>query len=293
MKWKLPANTKFSSNSVAILWMICASFTLACNINITKLLVSHHSSAWIFFLKSIFTVIFLIPFQLSQLKEKKFLFNLPKLYYIRAVLLTGNFLLWYNSLRHIKVNEAIAITYFTPILNILAGYLVFKEKLNLTRVVSIILGFGGVLLILRPGFKEFNIWLYVIVGIAIIWSVIDIICKIQVNTERAQDIVFYNAALVSILSFPYCLSQPWSMLSLKDLALLMSASLFSIVNFYSFLKAYKMGELIVITQVDFLKVVFSLAISYIIFKEGIDYLDLFGIIIMMGATLGLFYQEKN
>lgn len=289
---KLPLKTN-SNNLAAIIWMSIAALTLSLNISLTKLLVETSSPAQIFFIKNALVIMLLFPAKFPKLKRNGLkVLKLSNLYYIRAILLTVNFIIWYHSLKHVSIIEAISITYLTPILNLIAGFSIFKERINYLKILSIILAFIGVIIILRPGFREFNIWLYIIVGVAIIWSVIDIICKIQVSTEETNDLILYNSILVLIFSAPYCLSQAWSSLSFKYSVILLLASFAHIANLYSFFRAYKVGELTVIVPVDCLKIFFSLLISYIFYNKAFSLLDLVGTFLLIGATIGLVYQEK-
>ena len=74
-----------------------------------------------------------------------------------AIFLPIPFIL-FVSLQNISLAEWTTLHMISPILGMILAIIFLKEKINLFTVISIILGFTGVLFILQPGFNNFNIY---------------------------------------------------------------------------------------------------------------------------------------
>ncbi|MGB0169190.1 MAG: DMT family transporter, partial [Paracoccaceae bacterium] len=75
----------------------------------------------------------------------------PLLQVMRGVTAAGSACLFVMALRYVPLADAAAVSFVAPFIVIVLGVSVLKEKVGLRRWISVILGFVGTLVVIRPG----------------------------------------------------------------------------------------------------------------------------------------------
>lgn len=75
---------------------------------------------------------------------------------LRAAIMAGAYLFFYGSLPFLSLSEAGAAFYVGPLLITVLAALLLGEPIGPRRVIAVVAGFVGVLLIVRPGFEGFR-----------------------------------------------------------------------------------------------------------------------------------------
>ncbi len=92
---------------------------------------------------------------------------------------------------------------------VLAAFLL-PEVVGIRRWTATLIGFGGALLVVRPGFQELTLSVFFAVGSAFFYASAAIVVKILGRTEPTTRIVFYmNLVLLLIAVVPWAIS--WNM----------------------------------------------------------------------------------
>jgi len=79
------------------------------------------------------------------------------LYVCRGLVHGFAVMLWFYAMARIPIAEVTAIGYVSPIFVTLGAAFFLKEKLKFRRIMGILFGFIGALIILRPGFETINL----------------------------------------------------------------------------------------------------------------------------------------
>ena len=109
--------------------------------------------------------------------------------------------LWLYALGSITLAEVTSLEFTMPIWIILFSFFMLNEKLNKFRIVSIGIGFIGVLIIVRPDIGSFNFGL-VAAGIsAIAFALTNIYTRKLTKTESTLAIIFFLTFMQLIFGF--------------------------------------------------------------------------------------------
>ncbi|MFV9875273.1 MAG: DMT family transporter [Rickettsiales endosymbiont of Dermacentor nuttalli] len=273
-----------------IKWMLIASFTLS----IISLLMSK-AEITIGLIQSYFIMcitITIIAASLIYIKNKSFSTNFATSYIIRAFSTASSMLLWFYVLRLLPVNELTAISYMTPLLNVIAGVVIFKEYINIKRIIAVFIGFIGMLIIIKPVFLgEFYSYSMAILTI-LIWVIGDILIKSQTSQDTTLIQIFYVYLAISFMLMPMAIFQ-WQVPTSMDMIYCVLIGLLQFINFYAIFKAYKYSPLSVVVPFDFSRMLFTLSITYILFNEGISGSAFTGAMLIVGATIYLVQHVKR
>jgi len=90
------------------------------------------------------------------IKQQKFITYFPRLQLYRSIALTINFICVLYALKSMSLVEVVLIFYMSPFITAILSHFILKEPVGIHRIISIVVGFIGILIILRPGLVEFN-----------------------------------------------------------------------------------------------------------------------------------------
>lgn len=301
-------SSKELDNSKAILFMLLHAFAVASLLALMKLLTKDLNSAQVVFFYKSSLFILVLPWVMrggfiNNLKTKKI-----KLYIFGSVLGTSATLALMYAVKHVPLANATILGYLEKILLVLAGFVLFKEKVNSKKIIAILVSFFGAFIITVPYTKEidsFNIYYLFIFASIILWVSYCITVKYLGKTEGIKTQTFYAIGLSSIFSLPFAFinwgggdETIWSNifypkglisfaeigLDIKHVPLILLAALCYLVVSISFFKSMKYGDLSVITPFGYTKVIFAGILGSIFFQEYPSMQHLLGYFIILGAV---------
>ncbi|MEO1650361.1 MAG: DMT family transporter, partial [Pseudomonadota bacterium] len=139
----------------------------------------------------------------------------PKLYAWRVSVGLGAMVSWFGALALIPVGDVTAISFLTPIFGTLAAIVFMGEATSLRRLLALMLGFVGALIILRPGYVETGFGLWVAVGAALAMAAASLLIK---QLTRADDpdkvVVISTLCQTPLLAIPAVFVWTWPTLEM-------------------------------------------------------------------------------
>ncbi|MHB1947897.1 MAG: DMT family transporter [Gammaproteobacteria bacterium] len=248
----------------------------------------------IFFVSNLIAFIAMVIWVLFT-KDWNLSVKTPSLYISRAIVSILNLLLWFYALKMIPLGEATAISYSTPLFSTIAAIFFLHENSNHRRTWVLLIGFLGVLIIIRPGMEIIKLGILLALASSVFSSFGDIFIKIQTRTERLMVQTFYITFLMALLSFPLAIFV-WKEISIDHLIPLLILGFTFLFNFFAIFKAYRYADLTVILPFDFSRLLFTLVLAYFVFNEKIDFWTIIGSAIILSCSVYLArceYQQKK
>ena len=279
----------WSDASRAAAWMVLASVSFAGLWGLIRLgSASFHPFALVFY-RNLFGIIVLTPMLLrlgSSLLETQRI----KLHGARAtsgVIATfGTFYAVANA----PMADAMAINYGAPLFATIGAVLFLGERIRLRRIMALLIGFLGVLIVLRPGHLPFTpgIAAAVIAAIATAFSVIAM--KRLSGTEDGRAVVAYSFLLMlppsALIAAPF-LRLP----TLPELALLMGMGVLATLGQTAAVRAFKLAEATAVLPYDFIRFGLVIAIAVLGFGEPFDLMTLLGGSLILLSTVYMAHRE--
>ena len=166
-----------------------------------------------------------------------------------------------------------------------------KERIYLIRTFSLILGFIGVIIILRPGIIEISIGAYMVLTSTFLWSSVIIITKYMSKSDSPMTIITYQYTFVSIFTLPLAIVY-WSNISLTSVFFSLMAAIVGTVLHLCINTSYKMASLTVLQPVWFSQLLWATIFSLILFNESVDYFTYIGGSLVFISVLIITYREN-
>ena len=197
------------------------------------------------------------------------------------------------ALYKMPIANVSAILQSLPLTVTLAGALFFREQVGWKRLLAILIGFLGVLLIVKPGAEGFNSYAIYAVLAVIAVTVRDLAARRLSSNVPSMTVALVAAISVTLLGTVGMLAQPWAPVGSKE-ALQLAGSAFFIIGGYIFsVMAMRVGEISVVAPFRYFSLLCALLLGFFFFNEWPDDLTLIGSAIVVATGVFTFYRERR
>ena len=191
------------------------------------------------------------------------------------------------------LSSASAILQITPLLVTIGAAVFFRENVGWRRWTAVLIGFIGVLLILRPGFGSFMpASIFALLG-AMFLAGRDLATRameVKLPSVTIALYAFLAFGISGIFIMPF--NSAMIALTSTDIMYFIGASVFGVIAYYSLVIASRIGEMSVISPFRYSRIVFAMLLSVLVLKENPDSLTLIGATIIVASGLYTFLREN-
>ena len=243
------------------------------------------------FFRFFFGLIIIFPYlvknKFTPYKTKNF-----KYYVIRGLFNLPMMIFGFGALVYVPFEQFKAMHFLSPIIVVLLSFVIFREKIYLYRIFALLIGFAGMLIIVRPGIIEFNIGTIMILISLTFWSFIIILSKFVSKDDSPITMVTYQYTLMTFFSLPLAIYF-WITPSLTSLIYVFVGAISGTILHLSLALSYKYADLSVTQPIWFTGLIFGSGIGYFAFNETPDLWTWLGGIVVFSSVLVITYNEKN
>lgn len=188
--------------------------------------------------------------------------------------------------------DLVAITYAAPIFATVGAVWLLGEQIRLRRVVATVIGFLGVLVVIRPGYQEMTPGLIsALIGtVAIAGSLVTI--KLLTRTEHPQTIVAYSFLFVMPSGLIASLFV-WRWPTLEEFGLLLVIGFVVSLAQTALARAFLHGEATAVMPFDFVRLILAGFVGALLFNEPLDVWTWAGASIILGTTIYMAHREAQ
>ena len=241
------------------------------------------------FIRYVFGLMILIPVLLRMNWRRVIKENLS-LYAWRGLAHGVAVMLWFFAMARIPIAEVTAIGYTTPIFTTLGAILIFRERIRVRRVIAIIIGFIGMLIILRPGLITIEIGSLAQLIAAPCFAISFLFAKKLTHTEGSGDILVMLSIFCTLALLPGALIL-WQTPTLIELFWLLIVAVVATAGHYALTRSIAAAPLTVTQPFSFLQLVWAIIFGYLLFEEVPDLWVCAGAAIIVGSISYMTHRE--
>jgi len=206
--------------------------------------------------------------------------------FMRATFDTLATFLFLTALFQLSIAIATAILQTVPLVVMLFGAIFLKERIGWRRILAIIIGFIGVLLVVQPGTSGFNSYVFLLFGVVILVAVRDTTTRNLPTNTPSLLVTLANVLMVTSFGAIYMQFQQVPAITNQHLSILALASVFLVAATMFVILTMRAAEISTTAPFRYSAILWSLISAYVIFNETPNFLAVVGI--MMIATAGLY-----
>ena len=267
-----------------IIYICTAVFLFACSDALSKYLTNFYPVVIILWVRYVVHILLMLvvlrpPSVRTLIVSKK-----PKLQIIRGLCMVCTNLLFISALRYIPLAEGTSIIYISPLLVTAFSGPLLGDRIFHLQWVAVIIGFIGVLLLVRPGGNLFQPVALLAVGAAFSFSLYQIITRKLNNIDRSSTTNFISgliSTLVTSLLIPFF----WKTPTLHFTLLMVVLGASALISHLFMTKAYQFAKPSTLAPFSYMQLLFAGLIGYVFFNHIPDLTGIFGMLIIVTGGL--------
>ena len=243
-------------------------------------------------------IICFIIFLFSQGSLKKHIILEKKEYYFlpvfRGLYFISILIIIFYALQNIPINIFTMILMLSPFFLLIFAKFILKEKLNFISWIAIIIGFCGVLIVLKPNSSNINIYIFLVLFVAISNALNFTLVSKYSHIASSYGFTFYQYIPLTLFSYIFFLYDPM-LPSKKEFLLFASSGIIVMISMWAFNAAYHIAGKYssIISSFFFTQIIWGSLYGVILFQEKINPLSLVGIIvIVVSGTIAIYNRNK-
>lgn len=248
-------------------------------------------TAEIAFFRNVFGLLALLPFLRAGGAAVFRTQQLPR-YFLRSAIGVASMLCSFWAIGHLPMAQAISLSYSTPLFVTIAAAIWLGEVVRRRRWSAVLLGFVGVLVIVRPGTEGFSAGSLVAVAAAVLSSVVAIQIKQLSRVDAPDTIVFYTYVFWVPLSFAPALFA-WQWPQGADWLWLAAIGAAGTGGQLFWTRALRLGEVSALQPISFMQLPLVTALAWVLFDETVSAWTIAGAAIIFAAAGYIAHREAQ
>ena len=286
VKWlSLPGNVR------GIVWITLGTIAFALNDVLVKLLGKKFGPMELAFCRYFVGVLLFSPIFIRMgikgLKTNRIGIHMFRL----AIACIGQLGVFYSVI-HLYLADATAIAFSRPLFTTIIAVVVLSELVSTRRWAATIVGFVGVLIMVRPGHAGFDPVAIVALLSAFIFAVGNVLIRLMATTEPPNRILFYyhtGGAIIFLVPIIILWQTPVGI----EWALLAGIGVMTTIGMIGFIRAFSVGEINAVGPMEYTRVIYAGLLGYSMFGETPNYWTLVGATIIILATVYIAREEAH
>ncbi len=241
----------------------------------------------IIFLRSAMLALFVLPFALHQ---RAVATRRIGAHFGRAVIGLSGFITYVYAITHAPLADVTALGFTKVIFTVLLAIALFGEVVGWRRWLAVLVGFAGVVIMVRPGSAPLDPALMAALANAVLSAGIVMTLKQLSRTEAPETIVFYFGLFsTALMAIPAALT--WVEPTPREWLILLVLSLISAAAQSLSVRGWAVGEASVMAPLGYFHLIYAGALGFFLFGEIPDFWAIAGSAVIVASTLYITLRE--
>lgn len=287
--------TPFRENLRGIALIMATNLLFVSNDTLVKLAGEEMPLSQVLFIRGIFATMILLPMVYISGAHRHFPLLVSWPVFWRTVAEIFAALTYLLALFHIPIANANTISQIVPLIITACGALFFREAVGWRRWTAIVVGFVGVLIVMRPGFEGFNSFSLLALASAFFVTLRDMCTRVMSPRLPALLIALLTAVAVGASGpvFAPVLGETWVAPTPRGLTFIACAIVFLIGGYISSVGFMRHGDISVVAPFRYTIIIWAMIIGYIVWREVPDMPMIIGTIVIAASGVYTFSRERS
>ena len=192
-----------------------------------------------------------------------------KAHFVRNSLNFAGMWLWFTGLSLLPLSKAVALHFTLPLMAVVLAMVFLRERPGMVRIVCTLIGFSGVLVILRPGAVPIGWAALLVLASALCYAGVGIFTRVLGRTEAPATTTFYYQAMVASFALIPTVFV-WVTPRVEDIPALLLLAAAGTAAPYCLVRALVHAEVTIVEPIEYLRLPITATLAWIIFSESTD-----------------------
>jgi drug/metabolite transporter (DMT)-like permease len=258
---------------------------------IAKYLSSDLSFFQITWARYFFTVVLTLPFMFFFFRKNLKWTTEPKLQIFRGLLLFFANILFFYSISVISMAKALTLAFVAPLITTALSPFFLGEKVGFRRWSAVIVGFIGSMIVIRPGFIEFNLATFAALGTGFFYGIYLIVTRKLHNSDNPLLTLLLTGIVGAILASFY-VHTVWIPPSLNQWLLLSLMGVFACLGHFFLILSLRYADASKLAPFSYFEIVTNVLLGYYFFSDFPDHLTWVGLFIIVISGVYISFRER-
>lgn len=196
------------------------------------------------------------------------------------------------SVINLKLADATAISFSKPLFTTVVAVILLSEIVSARRWGATVVGFLGVVIMVRPGAGAIDPVALIAVASALTFAVANVLIRVMARTEPPNRILFwYHIGGLAIFTGPAL--WVWRMPAGLEWVMLAAVGVLTTLGMICFVRAYSVGEANALGPMEYVRLIYAGLFGWFLFSELPDLWTVLGGAIIVGSTLYIARDEAR
>jgi len=274
-----------------ILFICAAVFLFASSDALSKYLTNFYPVVMVLWVRYLVHILLMLAVLRPASLKTLLVCKRPKLQIIRGLCMVCTNLLFISALRYIPLAEGTSIVYISPLLVTAFSGPFLGERVGRLQWFAVLIGFIGVLLVVRPGGSIFHPVALLALGAAFSFSLYQLITRKLNNIDSSSTTNFISglvSAVVTSLLIPFF----WKAPTLYFAILMVILGVSALISHLLMTHAYQHAKPSTLAPFSYMQLLFAGLIGYAFFNQIPDMIGLIGMLVIVAGGLLILVKRR-
>ena len=239
-----------------------------------------------------FTVFFTLPFMFFFFRRNLTWTSQPKLQIFRGLTLFSANVLFFYSISIISMAKALTLAFVAPLITTALSPIFLGEKVGVRRWSAVIIGFIGSLIVIRPGFIEFNLASFAALGTGLFYGIYLVITR-KLHTSDSPLLTLLLTGVVGAVIASFIVPAVWVSPSFNEWSLLALMGIFACLGHLFLILSLKYADASKLAPFSYFEIVTNIILGYYFFSDFPHFWTWLGLTIITCSGIYISFRERN
>ena len=237
-----------------------------------------------------FTVFIVLPLMFFFFKNQLKWSENPKLQFYRGLTLFFANICFFYSISIISMAKALTLAFVAPLITTTFSPFFLGEKVGIRRWSAVIVGFIGILIVIGPGFIEFNLASFAAVGTGCFYGIYLIITR-KLHSTDSPLLTLLLTGVVGTIIGSFIVPVVWVNPNLVQWSWLILMGLFACLGHILLIYSLKYADASKLAPFGYIEIIPNLILGYFFFNDFLDIWSFLGLFIIVFSGLYVIRRE--
>lgn len=290
----MPIMTAIQGSSApgrAIALMMGGSMLLTMNDAVMKWLTSGYPVGQLLFTRAMFSFVVIALCVRFYGGLNSLRIHNPRLHVVRGFVVVCGTFCFVSGLQYLTLAEAISVVFAGPLFVTALAPLMIGEPVGWRRWAAVLVGFAGVLVMVRPGTEAMQLAALFPLASALFGAVRDLVTRGAMSTEHSNALLTTStiaAGLGGLLTLPF----GWSAVTPGDLGLMALSGFLMAGAYFLIIESFRYGEAGLVVPFKYFNMVFAVVFGFLLWGDLPDIWTWTGCGILVASGLYILHRER-
>ena len=270
--------------------MLLGIFLFSCNDALGKWLLGTYSVSQMLLIRSIAALLVLSPLILAGGVRAFAKAPRPGLQVVRVLLSTAEVVMFFWAVSYLPLADTVTFYLASPIYVTALSALLLGEAVGWRRWSAVLVGFVGVLIVLRPSPATLTLPALIALAGSVFFAFLMIATRYLRGTS---DVVMATGQIGTTFVFALITAPfAWTAPSLRDVSLMALLGIVAVIALMAVNRSLKLAPASVVVPYQYTLIVWAVVLGYLVFGDVADVYGLAGSAIIIAAGLYIFFREQ-